>query len=614
MNSEESTIFSSSMIAMLAGCFLLVIVFALILEQIGSPQLVVSLWLMSFAIGIYLFSGMFGKTMRFSTFQTSDKALRPMFGGIAIAAAVVSGNVLILMPGNFYAVGTAFLATYLGILIGVALSSVLFSANMARSSVTSIGSLLFPQQSSRLFLLISSLIVIGCSICLLFAQLRLLELFVESFFGIAGHTAVNLVMLTLTICLVFGGMQALGVSRVLGFSAMAIALFVPLIWLSYYTTGNPIPHLSFGYGASEPILEIDREMIEAGFARVQDVFNPVLQTTKGGITNHVITTIVIAFGIATLPHLLQHYFTVKKGRAARQTGIWGFWLVLAFLSVIPAIALFAKLNIYTSILGLQISELIVETPWLFDLSGRGTAPLIEICGFPVSSTSEVLQACNRSADSFIGIQDIDINPDYLLIGIGFLAELPPILTTLLILAAFLCILTTVDGLLLVSANSVTVDIYNRIFRPLSPPGIKLFMNRFFLMAIAGLIALFYPGVEADPKTLFTAAIVIGCSTLFPVLVSRMWASDLKDLELGLSMVSSFIVSLSLLVLTHAGPDLNPLTRDELILVLPGVDNVFPPITVGVIGLITFILVAIVLRLVRTKTLFTAKREETGASA
>lgn len=134
------------------------------------------------------------------------------------------------------------------------------------------------------------------------------------------------------------------------------------------------------------------------------------------------------------------------------------------------------------------------------------------------------------------------------------------------------------------------------------------------MAIAGLIALFYPGVEADPKTLFTAAIVIGCSTLFPVLVSRMWASDLKDLELGLSMVSSFIVSLSLLVLTHAGPDLNPLTRDELILVLPGVDNVFPPITVGVIGLITFILVAIVLRLVRTKTLFTAKREETGASA
>ena len=56
MSNGNTSLVSSSLIAMLAGAFVLVIAFALILEQIGAPQLVISLWMLSFAVGVYLFA------------------------------------------------------------------------------------------------------------------------------------------------------------------------------------------------------------------------------------------------------------------------------------------------------------------------------------------------------------------------------------------------------------------------------------------------------------------------------------------------------------------------------------------------------------------------------
>ncbi len=614
MNNGANPLLSGSNVAMLAGWFMLVVAFALILEQIGAPQLVISLWLLSFAVGTYLFSGLFGKTMRFSTFQSSDKDVRPVFGGMAIAAAVLSGNVLILLPGDFYTTGTAFLATYSGILIGLALSIVLFSAAFSRSKKTSIASVLYPEGSNRILLLITALIIIVCSLCLLAAQLKLLDLFFKSFFGFGGQLAVILTIITVVFCLFFGGMQALGVARVLGFSAMAIAFFVPLIWISYRATGNPLPQFSFGYGALQPIAEIDREMIEAGFANRGDVFSTTTQTTQSGYLNGVLSTLALGFGIAALPHVLQHYFTITKGSAARHSGMWGFWLTVVFLSAIPALALFAKLNIYTSVLGLQISELATETPWLFNLSANGSAPLLLICGQLVGSTADVLQACGSVGEAFIGIQDIGVNPDYLLVGLGFLAELPPLLTTLLIAAAFFCILTTVDGLLFVTANTVTVDIYNRIFRPRSPAGIKLFMSRFFLITVAGLILLFYPGITARSQTLFVTAMVLGCATLFPMLIARTWIVGLADIELGLAMFSALVTSCVLLVMVYAGQDLQANTGDEWPLNFGIFETPFDPLVIGISGLFTFVITTLLIRVSRQYIPMFRRTEDADASA
>lgn len=586
---------SASLVTMFIASSILVILFAGILQQIGAPLIFISMLMCMYVIAIYAFSGLFAKTMRFSTFQNADKMFRPTFCGMAIAAGTLSGGAIILQAGNVFSTGTDFLALFSGILLGLSLMVVTFSASVARSKATSFTQLLFPDGSSKLAITLSVLIVVSSSVFLLIAQLKLLGLFVEGFFGIAFSTGTTLVVLTATACLIAGGMQSLSVVRMLSYPAIALAVFVPLMWISYNTTGNPIPQLSFGAGPLASILEIDKEMLEASLASKADVFDPTREA--GSLTgfNFIAALLTLAFGISAMPQLLQHIGTVSKGRDGRKSGIWAVVFVAVVLSAIPAIAIFAKLYFYTSLLGLQISELSAEVPWIFSLSGSGTIPLIKICGDLVANTQEAFAACGQSQNQFLSLNNLQINPDYLMLGFGIVGELPSILTIIIAAGALLAIFSTVDGLLLVSANTITTDIYRRIARPKSPSGVQLFMNRFFLLLIAGVSILLVQNVNLDALLLFNISLSLTAACLFPALLCRLWVKKSTDSEIGFSMLLTFIFVVATMALMNLGPDLIPGTGDEIKLVLPGTTYEIHPLSTGMLGAFLYGIIFMILR-------------------
>ncbi|MEM9278531.1 MAG: hypothetical protein AAGA76_08145, partial [Pseudomonadota bacterium] len=298
--------YSASLITMFVVSFGLVILFAGILQQIGAPILYISLLMMIFVVGLYVFSGLFGKTMRFSTFQTTDKQSNPVITGMMIASGILSGTVFLLEPGNAYSNGTDFLVMFLGMLVGIAFLTILFSAKIARSKSATLTTLLFPAKSPKPVIAITALIVIVCSFSLLVAQLKLIGIFMQNFYSIEPLLGMMMLVAVSTVCLIMGGMQSLGIARMLAYPAIAIAIFVPLIWTSYNITGNPVPQLAFGDGALRPVLEIDREMLSAGIAAEDDIFNPLKEGRQFTGFNYLAALFSVVFAFAAMPHLLQH--------------------------------------------------------------------------------------------------------------------------------------------------------------------------------------------------------------------------------------------------------------------------------------------------------------------
>ena len=583
----------ASLITMCVAIFGLVILFGGILQQIGAPIIYISLLLMAFVIGLYLFAGMLTKTMRFSTFQLADKNSRPFFNAMASASGVLSGGAFIVYAGFVYSHGTDFLALFLGILLGIGFLTLFFSATLARSGAATLASLLFPARSSRWYATCVILIVTASCFLLLHAQIKLLSLFIENFYGIDPVWGAVMIVAVSLLSLTMGGMQALSLTRLLAYPVIALALIVPIVWASYTIAGNPLPQFSFGEGAVATIAELDKEMLAADLISAEQVFDPVRDGKLLSGFNFFAALLTIAMGIAAMPHLLQHFTTFRKGRQARKSGVWTFVLAAILLSLLPAVAAFAKLDIYTALLGIRIADMESEVAWIFALSGGAELPLVHVCGALVSGAQEVMQACGKSENYFLSIGDIAINPDYLMLSFGHLSNLPELVTVAIVTGALLAVFTTVDGLLLATANTFTTDFYHRIVKPKSPPGVRLFMNRFFLVFFAGLLLIAIPYIDLSADKLFTAAIVLTAASLFPALLSRIWMPGLSDMQIGISMLFAFFATLAGLVLTAYGADLVQNSGDEIVIRIPGIVEQLHPLGYGVLGVPAFFLAALI---------------------
>lgn len=603
-----------SMVMMFLGSFLLVLAFAVILQQIGAPAPVIMLWMLSFVLGAYIFSGMFANTMRFSTFQDGDRNSTPVFAGMAMGAGIVSGQVLLLSPGAVFQTGAGFLPLYGGILLGLVLAGVLFSAGLARTRTTTIAGLIFPRASSPFNAIMVVTVICATGMLLLLAQLKLTGLLAQGFFGIREGGFVNLMLGITTAYLVAGGMPALRLARVLSYAGLAFGILVPLVWISFKISGNPVPQFSFGSAALQPIMEIDREMVEAGFAKASELPVPAGEYADLPFLDSLVVILTIGCGIAAMPHLLQHFGTLKKGADSRSAGVWGLFFAAVLLSVVPAIAIFARYNLYTSLLGLQISDLNLEAPWLFDISGGGSIPLVTICGSLVSSIADILATCHVPIDSYLGIQDIAINPDYLVLGSAVLAELPSLMTVVTVCGAVFMIVSTLDGILLTMANTLTNDIYARLIGRRSPPGFRLFANRLLLVLVAVTAAIAYPLVGLSAHLLFALSLALGCATIFPALGARMWLKLFNDHDLSVAMIGGLLTTLSLLFLRFFGPDAVYLSGDEWIVqsAVRGLD--FMTLFSGSAGLVMFFVSALAYREIRKRIWRKRKLREANATA
>lgn len=592
---------SASLTLMYTASFLLCILFGALLKQLGTPGNYINLIMFALVVGGYLFVGMFAKTMILPVFQNADRTGRAFYIGQSIAAGAISSGVFIFLAGDFYNGGTDALTLYSGLVLGIALMTILFSAPINRAVDVTLPMLFASDKRSKLPRFTILVIVVLTSVLLLYVQLSAIGMVSEAFFDIPKNIAVLLTAFTIGFCLLMGGMQSLSIIRMIAYPILLFAFLVPVIWIAYQVTGNPIPQLSFGAGALQAISEVDQEMINAQFSKPEDIFNITKQGLNYDAFNHFSALLCIAFGTAVMPHFLQHFRTLPKASSARRSGVWALGFLLLVLTAIPAVAAFIKLDIYTSLLGLQLSDMSQETDWLFELNKDG-ASIISICGSYITNPAQALAACGETGDYFLTSKDIGLNPDMALLSSGILNELPDLMTTLLATGALLAIWTTADGLIFVIANTLAEDGYRAFIRPKSPMGSRLFVTRVLIVLMISLSTYLVLNSTLDSKIVFSASFAILTACLFPALVSKLWIKSLTNTAICTGVILSFVLTVSLVWTSYFGMDYIAMNGDEIIYKIPSLTERIHPLSMGFIGMLfSFCIIFITSKYLQSKS-------------
>lgn len=584
---------ATSLSIMYTASFLLCIVFGFLLLQVGTPDGYINFLMLALLMGGYIFAGMFGKTMQLNIFQTADRLGSSVFIGQSLASGILSSSIFILLAGEFYQGGIDALAIFSGLILGITIMTLLFAAPVNRSKAVTLASSNNKGADSRILKLFIMIIILVTGLLLLNVQFSLIGKISELYFGIAEQTTVILSIVAIGFCLLMGGIQALSISRMLAYPILVISFLTPLAWMSYKLTGNPIPQLSFGVGALETIFEIDQEMLRTGFANETDIFQITREGAVYDSFNYWAKLATIALGTAAMPHLLQHYKTLPTPAKARRTGFWALGFVLIILTAIPAVAIFVKADIYTSLLGLQLGELDDQATWVFALSEKMGVDFITICGAHISSTSQAITACGQPAEYFLSLKDISVNPDLVLLASPFMNELPTLITILLAAGCLFAIWSTADGLVFVMANSLAEDGFTSFIRPKSPMGLRLFVTRFFILIILALAAYLTLNIKLDTRFAFGASFALLTASLFPFLVHQFWIKSLRNTVIGLGIASGFVTTATLLYLGHFGTDYIASNGNELRFGIPYLTTEVKTTSIGILGLCVTLLVTFI---------------------
>jgi cation/acetate symporter len=443
--------------------------------------------------------------------------------GMAMAATVLSAPVLLSISGLFLAdfrLGPAFLA---GPLLGLALASVILAPHIRRAEAGSIGGYLLERIPSRKLALVVMLAILASCLPLLWTQISVGILLIQYLLPVDNRTAISIVLGLIAISILPGGLYGVIRINIFLYTMIAIGILSPLVWLSATTSGIPVPQIGAGYGALTEIRTLESQLSTIGIPSLGENMatgwlDPVNYASAA------IFCLFLAVGIFALPAVLCGLQATKKVERSRISVVWALVFAALILSAAPAVAAFAKLGIYESLLGATTGEIRSSGAWLFDWSARNSLlwpeqPLVQICGQTVQDVQAVIDACGGNPDHAIGPADIVIHGELAILAFPQISSLPYILTVALCLGLFAAIISTANSLIFAISTSVAED-GRRFFSP-DPPRE---MQRLFGARIAAVLALIAIGlldafITAPPVLPALWGLAVSASAIAPVLIA-----------------------------------------------------------------------------------------------
>lgn len=553
---------SVSLTMMSLVSFFLILLMGAFLIQVGINPKYIGLLMLAFIVATYLFCGIYSKTMKLPEYQTASGAAQTYHVGQSIAAGMISFGIFVALSSRIYETGSDGLATFSGWILGACLMVVLFASAINASGKPTLASLIQPKKEYWYYRLAALIVIVLTSVPLLILQFNVAGEISRVFFGWSHATTVSILSFSILFCLILGGIQGLTISRMIAYPVIAIAFLLPVALIALKLSGNPIPQLAYGTGALLPIDQINQEMLASGFLTDQKT-STITGSNSPDLLGYIATLVCLSCGLAAMPHLLQHFTTLKNQSRARGAGVWAIALLLVVITAVPAVAAFYQIDIYTSLLGLQVADISEEVPWLFSISGGSTLQAIAICGEYVTSQADVIDACANGSDYFITSRDVTINPDLLVLSSAILNELPSVITYLLVTGALVAIWTTADGLTLAIANTLCHDGYANVVEPQASQSRRLFVSRVFLFCVVVLFAILSVAYQPSSRILFEVTFALSAAAVFPALLTRIWFPNTRDVSIISGMLTGFLLTAFLLFFMIFGDDYIAGNGDEL---------------------------------------------------
>jgi cation/acetate symporter len=207
------------------------------------------------------------------------------------------------------------------------------------------------------------------------------------------------------------------------------------------------------------------------------------------------------FGTAALPHILMRYYTTPSVRQARQSVFWSLFFIFLLYFTAPCLAVLAKYDVYTHLVGSKFSEL---PAWA--AAWRLVDP-------------SLLTITDLNFDGIVQLSEIVLGTDIIVLATPEIAGLPYVVSGLVAAGGLAAALSTADGLLLTIANALSHDLYYKMIDPSAPTSRRVTVSKALLLVVA-LVAAYVTSLKpGNILFLVGAAFSLAASSFFPVLVT-----------------------------------------------------------------------------------------------
>ena len=517
-------------------------VFVLILaglEQIGIPDRIIGYLFVALTIGVYAYIGILSRTMQVSEYYVAGRRVPAIYNGMATGSDWMSAASFIGMAGSLYALGYGGLAFILGWTGGYMLVAVLIAPFLRKFGQYTVPDFLGVRYGGNVARLIGVAILITASFVYVVAQIVGVGIITQRFLDVSFTVAVFVGLAGILVCSMMGGMRAVTWTQVAQYIVLIIAYLIPAILMSTKVTGVPIPQIMYGT-ALEKIEALEASFRAAGMVPPPGVVAfhtaPFVNLQGQFDLNRAINFFALIFclmvGTASLPHILMRYFTTPSVREARQSVAWSLFFIFLLYFTAPAYAAFAKLEIYSNVIGQRIDQL---PQWLKNWQ------LMSPYGVNWVNIVDV----NR--DGILQWNEFRIHPDVVVLATPEIAGLPYVIAGLVAAGGLAAALSTADGLLLALANALSHDIYYRMIDRHAPTKRRLIVARVLLITVAVVAAYTAGHLGADILFLVAWAFSIAAAGLFAALVMGVWYKRTTNAGAILGMLVGYVVTFGYMI-------------------------------------------------------------------
>lgn len=242
----------------------------------------------------------------------------------------------------------------------------------------------------------------------------------------------------------------------------------------------------------------------------------------------------LMFGTAALPHILMRSYTTPSVHETRVSVFWTLFFILLIYLTMPALAVLAKYDIYTAVVGTRFDALPTWVSYWANVDKAN--PLISIV--------------DVNGDGIVQLAEVAIDGDVLTLATPEIGGLPYVISGLVAAGGLAAALSTADGLLLAISNALSHDIYYKIVDPGASTQKRVTISKLLLLAVAFIAAYVASQKPADILSLVGAAFSLAGSAMFPALVAGVFWKRANFAGAIAGMATGFLVCLYYMLHTN----------------------------------------------------------------
>jgi cation/acetate symporter len=265
--------------------------------------------------------------------------------------------------------------------------------------------------------------------------------------------------------------------------------------------------------------------------------------------NFLALVLCLMVGTAGLPHILMRFYTTPSVKEARMSAFWSLVFITLIYITAPALAVLAKYDVYTLLVGSSFSEL---PSWVSAWAA-------------VDKT--LMSVTDINKDGIVQLAEITIGGDLIMLATPEIAGLPYVVTALVAAGGLAAALSTADGLMLTIANSLSHDVYYKMIDPRAATRRRLYISKALLLVVAVFAAYITSLKPGDILFLVGAAFSLAASAFFPALALGVFWKRANKMGAIIGMVGGLGTCMLYMYITYPffgvnGPlwwDINPIS-------------------------------------------------------